>query len=116
MRTNDEVLASLQALRSYLGGATAASGGGGGGADGAVERLGLEMHDRGMARVVPEPLESGGVKSVLAPPDDEEASELVSPDALLNLVGFLLVSYVGGQLLSALASSIDVEQMANSVR
>jgi hypothetical protein len=43
LRTNDEVLASLQALRSYLGGATAASGGGGGGADSAVERLGLEI-------------------------------------------------------------------------
>ena len=80
------------------------------------ERIGLEVHDSGMTRVVAEALPSGGVRSVLAPPDPDDVSELVAPDALLNVLLFALASWFGGQLLSTWASSIDVEQIANSIQ
>ena len=79
------------------------------------ERIGLEMHDGGMTRVVPQPLDGGGVKSVLVPANENETSELLEPQMLFNLGGFLIVSYAGGQLLGALASSIDLRQIAESV-
>jgi len=79
------------------------------------ERLGLQMHDNGMARVLPKPSESGGVRSVLAPPDPDEPSELVSPSAILSLLLFVLVTTVGGQVIADLASSVDLEKMANSM-
>ena len=77
------------------------------------ERIGLEMHDQGMSRVVPEVREDGvGVRSVLRPPDPAEASELFEPGVLLNVAGFVVVTSVGGQLLSSWASSIDLQQLA----
>jgi len=79
------------------------------------ERIGLEMHDSGMSRVVRAPLPSGGVDSVLAPPDDDEPNELVAPDVLLNVAGFFALSYVGGQAIGSWATSIDLEKVASAV-
>ena len=79
------------------------------------ERIGLEMHDSGMSRVVRAPLPSGGVDSVLAPPDDDEPNELVAPDVLLNVAGFFALSYVGGQAIGSWATSIDLEGVASAV-
>ena len=79
------------------------------------ERIGLEMHDSGMSRVVRAPLPSGGVDSVLAPPDDDEPNELVAPDVLLNVAGFFALSYVGGQAIGSWATSIDLEKFASAV-
>ena len=80
------------------------------------ERLGLEMHDEGFSRVVPKPRTSGeGVESVLATADPEEPSDLVSPDVLLNVLGFTVATYVGGQVIAWAASSFDMEALANSV-
>ena len=78
------------------------------------ERLGLEMHDSGMARVVPQPSEAG-VRSVLAPPDPDEASDLLDPSAIANLVLSALAVTVGGQIIANVASSFDLEQIANSM-
>ena len=75
------------------------------------ERIGLEMHDSGMSRVVRAPLPSGGVDSVLAPPDDDEPNELVAPDVLLNVAGFFALSYAGGQAIGSWATSIDLEKL-----
>ena len=68
-----------------------------------------------MSRVVAEPLENGKFRSVLAPPDPTDVPELVEPEVLLNVLGFIVATYVGGQLLSAWASSLDLEKMAASV-
>ena len=78
------------------------------------ERIGLEMHDSGMARVVPQPSEAG-VRSVLAPPDPDEASDLLDPSAIANLVLSALAVTVGGQIIANVASSFDLEQIANSM-
>jgi len=81
------------------------------------ERLGLEMHDKGMARVVSRPRASGkGVASVLAPADPEEGSELFDAGALTNLAASAGCAYVGGQLLSRWASSLDLEGLASQVQ
>ena len=77
--------------------------------------IGLKIHDGGMSRVVAEPLENGKFRSVLAPPDPTDVPELVEPEVLLNVLGFIVATYVGGQLLSAWASSLDLEKMAASV-
>ena len=81
------------------------------------ERIGLEKYDSGMNRVVPQPLADGapGVKSVLAPLDPEEAPEALEPGVLLNVLGFFVVTWIGGQLIAGLASSFDIEAVANSV-
>ena len=79
------------------------------------ERIGLERYDSGMNRIVPQPLEAGGVKSVLAPSDPEEANELLSRSALASLAIFLVSTTVGSNVIAQLASSVDVEQIANSV-
>ena len=80
------------------------------------ERLGLEMHDDGMARVVPQPTEGGGgVRSVVAPPDPDEMSELLDPSAILNLVLSGLAVTVGGEFIANIASSVDIEQIANNM-
>lgn len=79
------------------------------------ERLGLPMHDKGMARVVAEPRDAGGVRSVLAPADPDEPSELIDAATVFNLLLFLLVTFIGGQIIAQLASSIDIEAIANSV-
>ena len=79
------------------------------------ERLGLERYDGGNSRVVAEPRgadEGGGVRSVLRPSDPDDVPELFEPEVLLNVVGFVVASYVGGQILSAWASSLDFEKMA----
>ena len=78
------------------------------------ERLGLEAYDDGMARVVPE--RSGdGVRSVLAPQDPDEASELLDPGSVTMLVASIMFAYAGGQGLSGWASSIDLAAIAESV-
>ena len=79
------------------------------------ERIGLEMHDSGMSRVVRAPLPSGGVDSVLAPPDADAPADGLEPDVLLNVVAFVALSYVGGQLVAAWASSLDLERLASTV-
>ena len=79
------------------------------------ERVGLTMHDAGMSRVVPQPTADGGVRSILAPPDPDEASELVSPTALANLALATVATFAGGQMLANFASSLDVQTIANSV-
>ena len=81
------------------------------------ERIGLEKYDSGMNRVVPQPLADGapGVKSVLAPLDPEETPEALEPGVLLNVLGFFVVTWIGGQLIAGLASSFDIEAVANSV-
>jgi len=80
------------------------------------ERIGLEMHDAGMSRVVAEPRTSGdGVRSVLAPPDPNELSEALDPANVLTLVGSTAAIVLGGELIAQLASSVDVEAIANSV-
>ena len=80
------------------------------------ERIGLEMHDAGMSRVVAEPLPSGdGVRSVLAPPDPNEISEALDPTNLLMLAGSTVVVVLGGELIAQVASSVDIEALANSM-
>ena len=80
------------------------------------ERSGLEMHDAGMSRVVPEPLPSGeGVRSVLAPPDPAEVSEALDPTNVLMLVGSTVAVVIGGELIAQLASTVDLETLANSI-
>jgi hypothetical protein len=80
------------------------------------ERLGLQRQDNGMTRVVAKPRETGGgMRSVLAPPDPDEASELLAPSALLSLMLFVIATIAGGQLIAELASSVDIEQIANSM-
>ena len=81
------------------------------------ERLGLERYDEGMTRVVARPNEAGdgGVRSVLAPPDPDEVNELLDPGAILNLILSGLAVTVGGQVIANVASSIDLEKIANSV-
>ena len=77
----------------------------------------MEKYDSGMNRVVPQPLADGapGVKSVLAPLDPEETPEALEPGVLLNVLGFFVVTWIGGQLIAGLASSFDIEAVANSV-
>ena len=74
------------------------------------ERIGLERYDEGMSRVVAESRAEGdaGVRSVLAAADPDDVPEMFEPGVLINVAGFLIVSYVGGQLLSAWASSLDL--------
>lgn len=79
------------------------------------ERIGLAMHDAGMTRVVAEPLPSGGVRAVLAPPDGSERDDLLDPEALLNLGAAAVLTAAGGKLLAGIASSIDVDQIASSM-
>ena len=80
------------------------------------ERIGLEMHDSGMTRVVPKPREAGdGVDSVLAAPDPDEQSEMLDAGAIANLAGFVLLTSVGSQVLSNWAASIDLEEIAARV-
>jgi hypothetical protein len=80
------------------------------------ERMGLEMYDNGMTRVVPKPRETGdGVDSVLAAADPDEQSELLDAGAIANLVGFVLLTSVGSQVLSNWAASIDLEDIAARV-
>ena len=51
------------------------------------------------------------MRSVVAPPDPDEVSELLDPGAILNLVFAGLAATVGGQVIANLASSVDVEQI-----
>mmetsp|Transcript_30475 Transcript_30475/g.100864 ORF Transcript_30475/g.100864 Transcript_30475/m.100864 type:complete len:233 (-) Transcript_30475:148-846(-) len=78
------------------------------------ERIGLQMHDAGMSRVVAQPRQEGGVRSVLAPPDPDEAGD--GPELLLSLLGLAVVSVAGGQLIGAMASAVDLGAMASAVR
>ena len=80
------------------------------------ERIGLEMYDNGMTRVVPKPRETGdGVDSVLAAPDPDDQSELLDAGAIANLVGFILLTNIGSQVLSNWAASINLEEIAAKV-
>ena len=81
------------------------------------ERIGLEMHDSGMTRVVRQPRPTGedGVASVLAPADPDEQSELLDGASVASFVAFIACSIIGGQLISTWASSIDVGAIADSM-
>ena len=80
------------------------------------ERLGLEMHDSGMSRVIPQPRGDGeGVASVLAGPDPEEVPEILDSASVISLIVGLGATIVGGELLSRWASSIDVGAIAESM-
>jgi parvulin-like peptidyl-prolyl isomerase len=75
------------------------------------ERLGMGYCEDGMSRVVPRPRPNGGVDSVLAPAEDENAPQ----DALSSFAGFTAVSVAGGTSMAVMAGSIDVGAIANSM-
>ena len=79
------------------------------------ERIGLEMFDSGMVRVIPQPRADGsGVDSVLAPADPaEEQSDQF--ESILSLLGFVAATWIGSELLSNWAASIDLGEMAARV-
>ena len=82
------------------------------------ERIGLERQDSGLTRVIAQPRadgEPGAVDSVVVPPDPEEVNELLDTTALLNLGILLVVTTVGGQILSDWAASIDIQAIAEAM-